>query len=409
MCVMSDQVRIDEVPETNRESDVPTSGSRRLRRLLIVLALGGAVFAAITPLFLWVSYRHGYVVSRNALVRGHVADVGAQLTGVVADVLVDAGDRVHAGQVMARLKDHQLQARVQSAESQLEKARRELKVERLAIVQERRRLHSLVAEATAEVAAAEAQAQAAESRADDAKERHEVRVSLAEADAIPREKMREAEADRRTAEALRVAAIAEWEAAKAALHSSNVLYEGLSVREEGITVMESRVTTARAHLAERQADLEGAKIRAPDNGWVVRRIVEPGTSLEVGQPVISVWLGDRVWVEAWIDEKDLSDVKIGSAARVTLKPYPDRVFSGVVEAVGVSTDYEVPESEVPQPRHLRMRGTPVFLVRVRLDDPSEDLVPGLSAVVGIRKDAGEGERRAPTRPTSSPALMVESH
>lgn len=406
MSLRSDQTEIKAFPEVRVESDAHTIGSRRLRRLLLVLALAGALSAAITPIFLWVSYRHGHVVSRNALVRGHVADVGAQLDGIVAAVLVDVGDRVHAGQVMARLNDHQLQARVQSAESQLEKASRELEVERLAIAQERRRLHSVVAEATAQLAAAEAQVQAAESRADDAKERHEVRVSLAEADAIPRQKMREAKADRRTAEALLVAAIAEWEAAKAALHSANVQYEGLSVREERIAVLESRVTTARAALAERQADLEGSKIRAPDKGWVVRRIVEPGTSLQVGQPLISVWIGDRVWVEAWIDEEDLSDVKIGSAARVTLKPFPDRVFSGVVETVGVSTDYEVPESEVPQPRHSRMRRTPVFLVRVGLDDPGEDLVPGLSAIVAIRK--GARERELPTRPLSSAATGVES-
>ncbi|MCZ6688719.1 MAG: efflux RND transporter periplasmic adaptor subunit [Planctomycetota bacterium] len=406
---MSDQTRTKAFPESNGESDVPTSGYRRLRRLLLVLALGGVLCAGIAPIFLWASYRHDYVVSRNAWVRGHVADVGAQLSGIVSGVLVDAGDRVHAGQVMARLKDGQLQARVQSAQSQLERAGRELKVERLAIAQERRQLHSLVAEETAQLAAAEAQVQAAESRSDDAKKRHEVRVSLAEADAISREKMREAEADRRTAEALLVAAIAEGEAAKAALHSANVQYEGLSVREEGIAVLESRVTTARAELVEREADLEESKIRAPDNGWVVRRIVEPGTSLRIGQPVISVWIGDRVWIEAWIDEEDMSHVKIGSAARVTLKAFPDRVYSGVVEVVGVSTDYEVPDSEVPQPRHTRMRRTPVFLVRVALDDPGEDLVPGLSAIVGIRKDARERGRKLPTRLISSPVTMVESN
>jgi multidrug resistance efflux pump len=326
----------------------------------------------------------------------------------VADVLVDAGDRVRSGQVMAYLKDQQLQARVQSRESQLQKASLELEVERLAIEQERRKLQGRVAEATAELAAAEAQVQAAESRAEDAREHHEVAASLAEAGATAREKVREAEADRRTAEALLVAAMAEWEAAKAALHSSKVQSEGLSVREERVAVLESRVAAARAELEERKADLEATKIRAPDDGWVVRRIVEPGTSLEIGQPIVSVWLGDDVWVEAWIDEEDLSDVKVGSAAEVTLKPFPDRVYTGVVEAVGVSTDYEVPESEVPQPRHSRMRRTPVFLVRVTLDDPTEDLVPGLSAVVAIRKDAGDRGPTAPT-PLNPSSTTLESY
>ena len=52
-----------------------------------------------------------------------------------------------------------------------------------------------------------------------------------------------------------------------------------------------------------------------------------------------------------------------------------------------------------------MRGTPVVLVRVALDDPAEDLVPGLSAVVGIRKDAPVLDP-PPFAQRSSPATTV---
>jgi len=161
--------------------------------------------------------------------------------------------------------------------------------------------------------------------------------------------------------------------------------DGLKVREERITVLDSEISALRAELAVADADIEGTLIRAPADGWVVRRIAEPGTSVVVGQPLISFWIGEEVWVEAWIDETDLAHVQVGSPARITLKPYPDRVFAGVVERIGVSTDFELPDTDVPQPRHTRMRGTPVVGVRVRLEEPGEGLFPGLSAVVGIRK------------------------
>jgi membrane fusion protein (multidrug efflux system) len=159
------------------------------------------------------------------------------------------------------------------------------------------------------------------------------------------------------------------------------------VREERVAVLDSEVAALRAELAVAEADLEGALIRAPDDGAVVRRIVEPGGSVVVGQPIIALWTGEKLWVEAWIDEDDLSLVEVGSPATVSLQPYPDREFSGTVETIGVSTDFELPAAEVPQPRHERMRGTPVVAVRVRLDDPEEGLFPGLSAVVAIRKKA----------------------
>ena len=55
--------------------------------------------------------------------------------------------------------------------------------------------------------------------------------------------------------------------------------------------------------------------------------------------------------------------------------------------ISVSTDFELPDSAVPQPRGERMRDDPLIAVRIRLEDPGADLFPGLSATVGIRKKA----------------------
>jgi multidrug resistance efflux pump len=344
----------------------------------------GVVLAVIVPVGLWARYRHAYVVSRNATVKGYMTNVGAQLDGVVTSVEVDAGQRVQAGQVMARFEDHQLQAAVQRAQSRLEKATRELEVERLAIVQERRRLASRVAEASARSAAAKAQKEAAQSQADEAKSRYELRQSMAQGGLITQEELRTAEATRRTAEAVGASATADQRAAEAAHQAAEVESDGLAVRQQHIVVLESDVAAFRAELALAQADLQAAVIRAPQDGWVVRRIAEPGGSVVVGQPLVALWIGKDVWVDAWIDEDDLAKVEVGSKARVTLKPYPDRVFTGAVETIGVSTDYELPDTAVPQPRNSRMRAAPVVCLRIRLDQ-SDGLFPGLSAIVGIQK------------------------
>ena len=359
---------------------------RRRRRILLPVLAGLAALALLVPIALWMRYQLTHVVSRNALVKGTITSVGAQLDGVVTSVEVDVGQRVQAGQILARFEDHQLQAAVQRAQSRLEKTSRELEVERLAIVQERRRLEGLVTEATARAAAAKAKVEAAQSQADDAKVRFEQRKALAEAGAIAPDELRIAETSLRTAEAQGASAKADRNAAEAGRRLAEVESDGLAVRRQHIVVLESEVDAARAELALAEADLRAAMIRAPADGWVVRRIAEPGASVVVGQPVVALWLGREVWVEAWIEEDDLAKVTPGSTVMVTVKPYPRRVFTGTVESIAASTDYELPDAAVPQPRSTRIRSAPVVCVRVRLDRP-DGLFPGLSAVVGIQRKA----------------------
>jgi len=358
--------------------------SPRGRRVLAAVAAGAVMLVVVAPVALWARYRLTNVVSRNAIVRGYITSVGSQLDGVVTGVEVDAGQRVRKGQVLARFEDHHLLANTQRAESQLEKARRELEVERLAIEQEQRRLAGLVTQASAQAAAARAKADASQTQLDDANVRFQHGKSLADAGAIAQDDLRAAETTLRTAEALGATAHADQKAAEAAQHLAEVESDGLAVRRRHVVVLESDVAAARAELALAHADLDAAAIRAPSDGWVVRRIVEAGTSVVVGQPLVSLWIGPDVWVEAWIDEKDLANVSVGSAVDVSAQSFPRRVFSGVVETIGVSTDYELPDAVVPQPRTARMRGSPVVCVRVRLTRP-EGLFPGLSAVVAIHK------------------------
>jgi membrane fusion protein (multidrug efflux system) len=142
---------------------------------------------------------------------------------------------------------------------------------------------------------------------------------------------------------------------------------------------------AQARLERAEADLDSASIRAPEDGSIVRRIVQPGGSVEAGQPIIVMRLGHDVWIEAWVDEDDIGFVRLGSIATVTFHSLPGREFTGVVDNIGLTTDLEVPAADVPKPRSSRMRSAPVVGLRIRLEKPPPELVPGLSAVVAIRK------------------------
>ena len=77
--------------------------------------------------------------------------------------------------------------------------------------------------------------------------------------------------------------------------------------------------------------------------------------------------------------------RLGGAANVTFHSIPGREFTGVVDKIGITTDLEIPAADVPKPRFQRMRSAPVVGLQIRLQKPPPELVPGLSAVVAIRK------------------------
>jgi membrane fusion protein (multidrug efflux system) len=352
----------------------------------LLAALVLALIAA--PIASWLYYEAAHVTSSNAAVRGHLAEIGVRANGLVASFGVDAGERVQEGHVLARLEDSHYRAEVQEATAYLDGLTRELEVERMMIAHERRRIEQQREEATANMDAAAAQAKAAEIRLENAGKTYELRQSLHEKSrAISGEDVRDALNDVRTAEAQLNEAHAEHIAARSARDRVLLDKDELTIRERRVGVLEADVARARALLARAEADLAGAVVRAPEDGAVVRRIAQPGTSVNVGQPIVSMLLGDDVWIEAWIDENDIGAVGVGNRATVTLHSFPDREFSGRVERIGLITDFEIPSSEVPQPRESRMHGAPVVGVRIVLDEPPPNLLPGASAVVAIRKSA----------------------
>ncbi len=345
-----------------------------------------AILALVTPIMIWMHYRSEYVTSKNAAVRGQLAEIGSRLTGQVTKVEVDVGDKVVAGQVLVRLEDRHLRAERDEASAQAEGLERSIEIERLDIAHERRKVYQQGDEAAAKIAAAEAQSEGARIRAEDARRNYELREALLSRDGVvSREDVRDADTQQLAAAARLDEAKANSLAAKSAGQTVRLAGDAVTIQEGRIGVLEAELRRAQARVARAEADVDSALIRAPESGTIVRRIVQPGSSVEAGKSIIAMQLGDDLWVEAWVDEDDIGSVRPGSLATVTFHSLPGREFTGNIDTIGLTTDLEVPDADVPKPRSSRMRSAPVVGVRIRLKEPPPALVPGLSAVVAIRK------------------------
>lgn len=237
--------------------------------------------------------------------------VSAQVSGRLDRLLVDEGDAVKAGQVVAEVANDDYQARVASAAADL--AAREADARRVkngARAEERRQ---------ADADARQAAADLAHARANHARARE-----LFQEKVISRAEMDTAE------QALQVAT-----ARSDSLHERSALVAA-EAREEDLARAEADVRLARARLDEARAIYEKTRVRSPIDGVVLRRHAKAGESVstQFDSPIVTVADRSAVRVRVDVDETDVSRVRAGQAAFVTADAFGTRRFPGRVVRVG---------------------------------------------------------------------------
>ncbi len=223
-----------------------------------------------------VEARHGYAL-------------GPTVASRVLRVLVDQGDAVKAGQLVAELDPVDLTDRVTSGEL-------------------------AAARAASTIRAAEAQLAEAQSRA-------QVATSGA----------------RRYME-LRAQGFFSQEAADAKAHEANAA-------KASVDAAVAQVAAARRDHERAQADVAGigklrtqARLVSPVDGVVSARLVEPGTTVVAGQAVVQVIDPATLWVKARIDQAQSGGVRVGQPAEIVLRSDAKRAYRGEVQRVDLVSD-----------------------------------------------------------------------
>jgi HlyD family secretion protein len=285
-----------------------------------------------------------------------VVEVGAAVDGVLADVLVEEGQAVTTGELIARLACDDLEADIGAAKA-AENAARQAKV---------RLERGSRDEARRAAAADEAAAQAALGQAQD----EFTRLSALIKDGIvPRDQFDRA---RRQLDAAQAASAAA--AARERLVSAEPLPEELQRADAEIALAERRASGA-------QARFDKCFVRSPIDGTVLKRHRQPGESISVfvPRPIVSVANTTARRIRAEVDERDLARVREGQRTRVTIDAFPDRPFSGTVRRIGSLMGRMTVRTGDPAEKADR----DVLEVLVDIDHPDPRLVIGLRVTVSF--------------------------
>ena len=322
--------------------------------VLVVLLLG----AALTLRFVVFRSRDSGRIVASGTVEATEAELGFQQPGRIDSIAVREGDRVQAGAVLAWLDRSELLARRRATQAQADAARAGLtELERGSRVEE--------------VAQGRARLRAAEQRLNDTQRDLERTRRLFEGGAVSQQGLDDADSAHTMAQA-------EYDNAKEAL---GILETG--PRPERIEAQRAQLAQAEATVAEIDAKLDQAIIRAPFPGWITVRHREPGETVAAGAPVLTLLNPDDRWVRIFVHENQVGHIALGEAAEIAGDANPKRAYAGRVIYIANEAEF-TPRNVQTTEERVKL----VYRVKVQVTgDPQYDLKPGLAA--DVRLASGE--------------------
>ena len=146
------------------------------------------------------------------------------------------------------------------------------------------------------------------------------------------------------------------------------------VSERNVDLAVANVKNAKAALGMAQIVLGYTVLRAPFNGVILVRQAELGESVVPGMPVVTLADLDHVWLRAYINEPDISKVRLGQRVTITTDSYPGKIYHGRISFISSQAEFTPKSVET----HAE-RVTLVYRIKIDLENPTHELVPGLPA------------------------------
>jgi membrane fusion protein (multidrug efflux system) len=335
----------------------------RRRTIRLVLMLGGILAALAVAATLWL--RSGrWVSADDAYVRAGKLMVTTDVSGIVTSIDVHEGQHVKQGQVLFQVDPHQFQIALDNVKAQL--AQVALNVE--AMKQDYQRMLKDI------------EAQQAQVQLDQAN--YDRYAALIRTDVVSKANYDQSRftlaADKNKLESLK--------------QQAQVQLARLSGNPDLPPEDHPLYRQVKAQVDEAQRQLDHATVRAPFDGIVTQvdslqrgTYLVSATAALTNTGAVGLVATDRIWVDANLKETDLTHVKPGDRAQISVDSYPGRVWSGTVQSISPGTGSEFSILPAQNASGNWVKVVQRVPVRIRVDQKPGDPVlrAGMSVVVDI--------------------------
>ena len=289
---------------------------RRLRLLFIFLLVAGSLAGGLYHYYLQKSQipvkvgevqRGEMLITVSATTSGTIESEGkvtvsGQTTARLRRFLVEEGDPVKRGQLLAQLDSEEAQAQLELAGANLQSARSRLQQAEAGVIMQNTQIRSGISQTRANLDQAEA--------------------NLRRIEGLHREGY--------DSQQQLDAASAEYEVAKAAHQSALSRLDENIVKARDVAAAKATVKQMEASWDLARLQLEYTKIRSPWEGIVSEKLIEEGELVRVGTAIISLVDPKQLYVKATIDEYDAQRVRLGQRVLVRVDAFPGETFQGKV-------------------------------------------------------------------------------
>lgn len=279
--------------------------------------------------------------SSNGRIEAVEIDVATKTAGRLEAVLVDEGDFVATGQVLAQMDTKVLQAQLKEAKAELRRAKAAVET-----------AQSSVAQRESEKAAAESVIAQREAELDLASKRFGRAEGLVKKGSISPEEFDTQRADLYSAKAALSTAKANAAAANGAIATA----------KSQIIQAEALVEAAHAKIERLQADLEDSTLKSPRDGRVQYRIAQPGEVLNAGGKVLNMVDLADVYMTFFLPTAQAGRVRLGTEVRLILDAAPQYVVPAKVSFVADVAQFTPKTVETAEERQKLM-----FRIKARID------------------------------------------
>lgn len=332
--------------------------------LLISLALVLVIAFAGGGFYWWTVWRF-LQSTDDAYIQSDVSLISPKIEGYIKEVRVRDNEAVAAGQVLFVIEDRDFAAKVAQAEAVV--ATGEASV---ATYANRLKLQQTMIDQAA------ANLRAAEADLDRTQRDYKRYTSLVTSDYASRQRYETAEADSRKADA----ALGKARAALATEQNQLAVLQSQK-REE-----EAKLQQTRAALQLARNDLDNTTIRAPIAAIAGNRAGQIGQYVKAGTQLLSLVPLPRVFVTANFKETQLTRMRPGQPAEISVDAYPDRPLHGEVEsfAPGSGAQFSLLPPDNATGNFTKIVQRVPVRIAVPADEPMVRLLrPGLSVTVTV--------------------------
>jgi membrane fusion protein (multidrug efflux system) len=367
------------------QSDAAKKKSSLFRRPPIVIAAAFLVVVAIIYAATIFFHSLTHESTGDAFIDAHTVSIAPKIAGKISSVHVRDNQLVKKGDLLLEIDPSDVEATVAQRQAALDVARAHLETAQMSAEQAEAHVHTLLAGYdSVKASTAAAAAETAKVEGDLARNR-----GLIASGAISSQDFQHSQAD--TTSSVETLDSKKKELTAAEAFAEEGRKQAGSARAQ-VTAAQAQVAEAAAELKQSQLQKSYTRMTAPEAGRVTNKSIEPGDYVQVGQPLFAI-VPVQVWVTANYKETQLTDMRPGQPAEISVDAYPARVLRGHVDSIqaGSGARFSLLPPENATGNFVKVvQRVPVKIVLDEQAKVQQVLGPGMSAVPDVKVKASLG-------------------